>query len=209
MPAVSRPARSAIFALALSVAGIAAVASAPVAAQLFSDSYQFLEAVRERDGTKATELLSGPSGTIINTRDRSTNETALHIVVARRDTVWLNFLIQRGADTNLADRSGLTPLLSAAQIGFVEGAQILLNRGARVNQGNGRGETALHLAVQRRDIAMVRTLVAAGADADIQDNVAGKSARDYAAEDNRSTAVLAALNERRAATGTPRPAGPN
>ena len=199
------------FALALLALPLSAIAVAPAAAQLFSDSYEFLEAVRERDGAKAMELLNGPSGTIINTRDRSTGETALHIVVARRDTTWMNFILQRGANANIADRSGLTPLLSAAQIGFVDGAQILIARGAQVNLGNGRGETALHIAVQRRDIAMVRALIAAGADADQQDNIAGKSPRDYAMDDSRAVAVLAALNERRAgaATDAPRPAGPN
>ncbi len=198
------------YATLLSLGAMATVGATPAAAQLFSDSYQFLEAVRERDGTKAMELLNGPSGTLINTRDRTTGETALHIVVARRDLVWLNFLTQRGADTNLADRTGVTPLLTAARIGFVDGAQVLMARGARVNQTNGQGETALHVAVQRRDIAMVRVLVAAGADADLQDNVAGKSARDYATEDTRATAVLAALEAGRPrAAATPQVAGPN
>lgn len=193
----------------LSLGAMATVGATPVAAQLFSESYQFLEAVRERDGTKAMELLNGPSGTLINTRDRTTGETALHIVVARRDLVWLNFLTQRGADTNLADRNGVTPLLTAARIGFVDGAQVLIARGARVNQTNGQGETALHLAVQRRDIAMVRALIAAGADADVQDNVAGKSPRDYATEDTRATAVLAALGAGRPSGATQQVAGPN
>ncbi len=210
MPRLSRLSSPAFAALALSLSGLAAIAAAPATAQLFSESYEFLEAVRERDGTKAMELLNGPSSTLINTRDRSTGETALHIAVARRDMTWLNFLTQRGADTNLTDRSGLTPLISAAQIGFVEGTQALIARGARVNLANGRGETALHIAVQRRDIAMVRALVAAGADADIQDNIAGKSPRDYATEDTRATAVLAALDTRRpAAVTSPSVAGPN
>lgn len=194
----------------LSLGSMATLIVTPASAQLFSDSYQFLEAVRERDGTKAMELLNGPSGTLINTRDRSTGETALHIVVARRDMVWINFLTQRGADANLADRTGITPLQAAAQIGFVDGAQTLIARGARVNQANGRGETALHLAVQRRDIAMVRALMAAGANPDLQDNVAGKSPRDYATEDSRASAVLAVLDTRRpGASATPPVAGPN
>ena len=199
------------FAFALLALPLSAIAVAPAAAQLFSDSYEFLEAVRERDGAKAMELLNGPSGTIINTRDRSTGETALHIVVARRDMVWINFMLSRGANANLADRAGLTPLISAAQIGFVDGAQALVARGAQVNLANGRGETARHIAVQRRDIAMVRALIAVGANPDQQDNVAGKSPRDYAADDSRAGAVLAVLNERRAGAATegPRPAGPN
>ena len=198
--------RPLLAALALAVPA-AAMLSAPAAAQIFSESYQFLEAVRDRDGTKAIELLSGPSGTIINTRDRATGDTALHIAVARRDMVWVNFLTQRGADTNVANREGLTPLLSAAQLGFVDGAQALVARGARVNLANGRGETALHIAVLRRDLAMVRALMTLGADPEQSDNIAGKSPRDYAADDSRGAAVLAVLNEPRAET---RPAaGPN
>jgi ankyrin repeat protein len=194
---------------ALAVPATVALA-APANAQMFSDSYQFLEAVRERDGTKAIQLLSGPGGTIINTRDRANGETALHIAVARRDMVWVNFLTQRGADANIANRDGVTPLLSAAQLGFVDGAQALVARGARINHANGRGETALHIAVLRRDIAMVRALMAAGADADQQDNIAGKSPRDYAADDSRGAAILAALTEARAAAPTaPAAAGPN
>ena len=44
-------------------------------------------------------------------------------------------------------------------------------------------------AVQRRDLALVRALLAAGADPDQTDNVAGMSARDYARVDTRSPAV--------------------
>lgn len=183
--------------------------AAPAAAQLFSQGYQFLQAVRERDGTKATEILNGPSGTIINSRDPSSGQTGLHIVVARRDTVWLRFLLQKGADANLADREGVTPLMIAATVGYVDGAQALLDGGARIGQTNGRGETALHRAVQNRDLAMVRALIAAGADADAQDSIAGMSPRDYAQRDNRAGAVLAALDEGNENTATPAVAGPN
>lgn len=190
-------------ALSLVAAGLSAgtLVATPATAQMFSTSYQFLQAVRERDGTKVTELLGEPGTTIINTRDTSTGRTALHIVVERRDLTWLAFLLQRGADPAISDRQGLTPLRQATEIGFVEGARALIERGANVNQANTRGETPLHIAVQRRDIAMVRMLVAAGANADVQDSVAGMSPRDYAAQDTRSATVLAALN-------APRPAAP-
>lgn len=181
----------------------------PAAAQFGSPGYQFLEAVRDRDGTKTTELLD-QSGTIINTRDVTTGSTALLIVTERRDPVWIRFLLSRGADANIANREGVTPLLQAAQLAFAEGAQALIAGGARVNASASNGETALHVAVHRRDIAMVRLLIIAGADPDLQDNITGQSPRDYATRDARATAVLAALNERpAAAANAPRPAGPN
>ena len=195
--------------LAAALLGVPAlIAVHPAAAQVFSDGHQFLEAVRERDGTKVTEMLGAPGTTIVNTRDITTGETGLHIVVARRDTVWIGFLLQRGANPALADRNGLTPLLQAAQLGFVEGARALINGRANVNQANTRGETALHIAVQRRDIARVRLLIASGADPDVTDSVTGMSARDYAARDNRAAAILAALDDRPAATATAAPARP-
>lgn len=195
--------------LGVAAAGMA-VTAAPVAAQNFSASYQFLEAVRERDGTKATELLGAPGGaTLINTRDLSSGDTALHIVVARRDTVWIRFLLQRRADANIANRAGLTPLMAATQIGFVDGVQALVGGGARVNGANSRGETPLHIAVQRRDLQTVQALMALGADANIQDSVTGKSALDYAREDGRSAAIVAALTAPPRTPSAPQAAGPN
>ncbi len=192
------------------LAALAAVLPAPAAASFGSTGFQFLEAVRERDGTKATQLLTEDVGTLIDTRDQSTRQTALHIVTERRDTTWMRFLLARRADANLADRAGTTPLLIATQIGYLEGARLLVESGARVNQANSRGETALHLAVQRRDLAMVRALIAAGADPERPDNITGQSPRDYASADNRAAAIVAALDARPATDpAQPRVAGPN
>lgn len=203
--------RSALLALPILAvaAGVAvSVAGTGVAhaqgAGIGSESYRFLESVRERDIGRASEFLNEPGTSIVNTRDVTTGRTALHIVIEGRDLPWTNMLLGRGADPRIADRAGQTPLRLAAQVGFVDGAQALLARGANVNQSTANGVTALHIAVQRRDIAMVRLLMAAGADPDLPDNVAGKSARDYATEDRRTTAILAALDAR----ATNRPAGP-
>jgi len=194
--------------IGVAVTGMA-VSSAPTAAQMFSAGYQFLEAVRERDGTKATELLGGPGGaTLVNTRDVTSGETALHIVVARRDMVWIRFLLQRRADSNIANREGLTPLMAATQIGFIDGVQALVGGGARVNGTNSRGETPLHIAVQRRDLPTVQALMALGADATIQDSVTGKSPLDYAREDGRSASIVAALTAPPRSPAAP-VAGPN
>ncbi|WP_373487021.1 ankyrin repeat domain-containing protein [Blastomonas sp.] len=156
----------------------------------FSDSYNFLKAVRDRDGDKATQLLNAPGSTIVNTRDITTGETALHIVTQRRDATWMGFLLQRGANPNARDNNGITPLMVATSLRFVEGAEVLLSRKARVDETNSSGETALIRAVQLRDLAMVRLLLKNGANPDKQDTLAGQSARDYASGDFRSTAIL-------------------
>jgi hypothetical protein len=176
------------------LAGVAAamLATSPVAAQ-FSDSYNFLKAVKERKGEEAEKFLAEPGTVIINTRDGTTGETALHIVIQRRDSTWLGYLLQKGANPNLADKKGTTPLMLATQLGYVEGIDTLVRKKATVDQTNRSGETALILAVQLRNAEAVRTLLKAGASPDKKDSRAGYSARDYAKQDGRAGAIASII----------------
>ncbi len=182
----------ALRAAAISGLALPALAPAPALAQ-FSDSYTFLKAVRDRDGAKATDALQ-KSGTVINTRDTNTGETALHIAAARRDLTWLGFLLGKGANANATDNKGNTSLILAAQLRWIEGARILVTVGAAVDKPNSSGETALIRAVQQRDVAMVQYLISAGANPDKRDTVAGMSAHDYAVRDGRTPGLVEALN---------------
>jgi len=179
-------------------AAIFFVAAVPAFAQ-FSDSFNFLKAVRERDSAKVTAIASNPASTAINARESGTGEGALHILVRGRDLGWLNYLLARGARPDLQDNQGNSPLLVAAQIGWTEGAEILLDRRAGVNLPNRSGETPLIIAVQRRDIAMVRLLMGRGADPSRTDSRAGMSALDYARRDSRAAPILRVLETRPAA----------
>ncbi|WP_284124429.1 ankyrin repeat domain-containing protein [Parerythrobacter aestuarii] len=168
--------RKSVLAAVLSLAAV----SGPLSAQagLNSDSYNFLEAVRDRDGSKVTSIIDEPGSTLINTRDYATGDTALHIVAERQDTTWIKFLTQKGANPNIANKKGVTPIMISVGYGHVEGVEALLDAGARLTDQNGLGETPLILATHRRDIAMVRLLLAKGADPDRTDN-SGRTARDY------------------------------
>lgn len=179
-----------IFFFSLSALIISVVAMPQMAQAQFSDSYNFLKAVKERDGTKATQILDQPGSTVVNTRDLSTGETALHYVVSRRDYAWMRFLLLKNANPNIADNSGMTPLMLASFKKDIEAAEILLKYGARIDGTNNSGETPLMRAVQLRDLQMVRFLLKNGADPDITDNIAGKSARDYATGDARAASIL-------------------
>lgn len=164
------------------VAGLALFAvnvAAPAMAQ-FSDSYRFLEAVRKSDNSKIVEALEQPGVTPINTKDRSSGETALMIVIGRRDVTMTSYLLGRGARADLTDNGGRSPLMLAVERRFPEGMQLLLANKANPNQTNNSGETPLIRAVQLRDIEMVRLLMAFGADPDRRDTLAGMSALDYA-----------------------------
>lgn len=179
--------------------GAALLAAVPAAAQMYSDGFKFLKAVKDKDGDAVTELLEAPGSTVINARDLATGETGLHIATARRDATWLTFLLQKGANPNIADKSGLTPLMLACQLGFIEGVEALAKRGARVDIANNAGETPLISAVHRRDIPMIRVLMKAGANPDRTDN-SGRSARDYAQLAGNGSVLLAEI-ERNAAGG--------
>ena len=182
---------------------------APAAYAQFSDSYNFLKAVKDRKGEEAEKFLSEPGSVIINTRDGSTGETALHIVIQRRDSTWLGYLLQKGANPNLADKKGTTPLMLATQLGYVDGIDWLVRKKAVVDQTNRSGETALILAVQLRNPEAVRALLKAGANPDKTDSRAGYSARDYAKQDGRASAIAAIIesNGKADAAATTKPTG--
>ena len=175
-------------------AALALALLSPVAAQAqFSDSYNFLKAVKDADGQKVTDLIQKPGSTVINSRDVTSGETALHLVIARRDNSWLSFLLAKGANPNLADNRGNTPLMNAVQARFEDGVRTLLAGGAQIDKTNGSGETPLIRAVQLRDVGLVRLLVAQGANADKRDTIAGMSARDYAERDARTSGIVEVL----------------
>lgn len=174
--------------IAIMAIALTAAVSIPAHAQ-FSDGYKFLEAVRKKEGDKVTEALNVPGSQIVNTKNFTTGETALHIVTARRDLTWMQFLIANGANVNARDNRGVTPLVQACELGFIEGVDQLIKSGARVEDANNTGETPLISAVHRRDLALVRMLVKAGANPDRPDN-SGRSARDYATLEGKSSAVL-------------------
>lgn len=185
--------------------------AAPAAAQMFSEGYNFLKAVKERDGDTVTEALNAPGNTLINSRDISSGQSALHIVTERRDVTWIKFLSQKGANPNVADKTGTTPLMVAVGLGFVEGAEALIKAGARVDVTNTAGETALIASIHRRDVGLMRLLLANGANADRTDN-SGRSARDYVAlmqGNSQLLAEFARADEERKSKGPDKTYGPS
>ena len=191
------------FSLFAGVAAALAVA-APAGAQSFSEGYTFIKAVKDRDGNKVNEMAGSDRGPIVvNTKDAGNGDTALHIVTRGRDGTWLSFLLGKGAQPNVQNKAGETPLTIAAQVGWVEGADLLLSRRAAVDMPNSRGETPLILAAQRRDMPMVQLLIVRGADPKRTDNAAGYSAIDYAKRDPRGAAMVKLLEAPRS---KPKPA---
>lgn len=185
--------------------------AAPVAAQFQSEGYKFLEAVKEREGDEATAMLSKPGTQIVNTRDITSGDTGLHIVVARADVLWIRFLLQRGADPNIRNKKGVTPLQLATSLSFTEGVEALIKGGASVNVADQTGETPLIAAVHSRNVPLVRLLLDKGADPDRNDN-SGRSARDYMKLQAGNTLLMqefANADAKRAEAGTKKNYGPS
>ena len=170
-------------------AAIALLAATPIAAQqLTPPSFEFIQAVEKSDGDKATQLLTD-NPRIVNSRDEK-GDTALIVAISREDADWTGFLLKKGADVNLGGRDGDTPLIAAARVGFEDAIEWLISLGAKVDAPNRSGETPLIVAVQQRQPQIVSVLLDHGANPDRSDTIAGFSARDYAARDNRGRQIL-------------------
>ena len=175
----------------------ALLSAAPALAQAVgSESHQFLEAVRDAKGEDVQRFVETPGSRIIDTRDVTSGEGALHIVAKRGDGTYLRYLLQHGADPNLRDGRGNTALMLAVTGNHGELIHDLVAAHANVNVANASGETPLIRAVQMRDLNMVRELLNAGANADQRDRLAGLSAREYAARDTRTPALLKIIDQK-------------
>jgi ankyrin repeat protein len=81
-------------------------------------------------------------------------------------------LLKAGADPDAASPQGQTALMVLARTSNVEAARLLIRKGARVNAAEHiRGQTALMWAAAESQPAMVRELLAAGADPNLRTTV--------------------------------------
>lgn len=165
----------------LSIAIIAALSAC-------GSQYPLQEAVKDHNTNRIVELLR--ENTDVNLRDRKGN-TALHYATVSK--AMTDLLIAAGADPNLTNDDGETPLHMAAygsDIGVIE--SLLLN-GADPNAVDSDGNTPLHLAVGWEDVYSVKQLLAFGANVAVT-NRYGRSPVNLA-EMNRNETILTLLTQ--------------
>lgn len=100
----------------------------------------------------------------------------------------VQLLLERGANPNIPDKEGGTPLMSAAWMGHAKIVIVLLDGGAEINARNNDGETALIRAAEKGEAKTVKVLLERGANINVQDKN-GKTALARAIEKNHAEAV--------------------
>src|SRR5204863_1006326 len=115
---------------------------------------------------------------------------AFYAAIRANDLARLNGLLAQGADVNVKDPQGITPLMFAAWVGSVESMKTLLDRGADPNVTSSTGATALMLAVT--ELPKVQLLIARKADVNIA-TARGRTALILAAMSDRSADIVRAL----------------
>lgn len=103
------------------------------------------------------------SGVNINFKRPGDRGTALIIASTKSHLDVVTILVSRGADVNLSNQSGWTPLMAAASTGSHPIATFLLEKGADPNAKHIYGWTALKLASQKGKEDIVRLLKKFGA----------------------------------------------
>lgn len=142
-------------------------------------SLQFAAKLIEHGADVNARLKTGKGGPGSFSR---TGATPFLMASATADVPYMRLLIDRGADTSLANKDNCTPLMVACGIGVggsaanevagtepevLEAAKLLLERGADVNATDANGETAMHGAAYKNLPQVVQFLADHGAKIDV------------------------------------------
>jgi ankyrin repeat protein len=93
---------------------------------------------------------------------------SLYQAVAKGDNEQVKSLISQGADINVKNGTGATPLHVAIANGKIETANLLIQKGADVNTKDIKGNTPLHAAAVKGDIKTANLLISKGADVNVE-----------------------------------------
>ena len=138
-------------------------------------SHPLIDAAESGDQEAVTSWIQ--AGEDVNAQDTRKNDTlglviggtAIRKAAAKGHVEIVKRLLEAGADPNLSDHYGWTPLLSACQAEHVEVVRLLVENGAQVDIPNALGVTALSLAAVLDNPEMVSILLSHGADPTLAD----------------------------------------
>jgi ankyrin repeat protein len=143
------------------------------------------------------------SGADVDSRG-SKEGTALHRAIRLHNERAAELLLAHGADINVQDATGATPLMARAGEYSLEMARageysqdlakFLLNKGAETDLQNNAGETVLHLAAAALNVEFLELLLKHGADPNIPDHQ-NRTPLDYLTPARREGAELIRMIE--------------
>eukprot|EP00742_Colponemidia_sp_Colp-10_P004945 GILJ01005283.1.p1 GENE.GILJ01005283.1~~GILJ01005283.1.p1 ORF type:complete len:363 (-),score=31.17 GILJ01005283.1:111-1199(-) len=144
----------------------------------WTNSTRFFNAVRS--GDLVTLQIISEHGVDVNQTERNTLETCIHIAARSGNLDLLTFAISRGAELDVCNKNGETPLHLAVDNGHERFAVHLVELGASMDvQTKNGGMTPLHLAAKNGSTAIASFFVAQGANMNVL-NALGDSATDIA-----------------------------
>ena len=116
-------------------------------------------AKRLYDTQRRTQMLSF----LASLTDEAVTDIDLHSVAANGDATMMRKLVAKGAQVNVRNQAGVTPLDWACQEGHTEVARILLDAGANINEDERVGFLPLFLATMENQKDCVELLLSNGA----------------------------------------------
>ncbi len=123
-----------------------------------------------------------------------TSASDLHWAASRNDVAAVERLLGEGADPDLANRFGFTPMHEAAILGNAKILELMLEAGGDANAAFGEGETVLMTAARTGNVESVRLLLAHGADVDAVEHWHGQTALMWAAIENHADVARALVD---------------
>jgi uncharacterized protein len=168
------------FAIAMSVAAVAAAQTSPIA-----------DAARRSDKEAVRALLKQGADVSAPHAD---GMTALHWAAEQGDAALVEILLYAGANTGAVTRLGqYTPLHLAARSGAAPVVRALLKAGAQPATASASGATALHLAAASGSADAVTALLDAGADVNVRESESGQTPLIFAASAGQLSTISVLL----------------
>ena len=116
---------------------------------------------------KLVKILLG-LGADINVMSEN-GKTLVNEACFRAQTKTAEFLIRQGADIQMPDGRGRTCLMNS--VPQLKLCQLLIDKGARMNEQDNLGNTALHHAITKGNLKIVQLLLNRGSDQNIKNNL--------------------------------------
>jgi len=145
-----------------------AAATAPTAVSLLDDDSMMVSSVTVKAPAVVIAPPSAPAGPSL-----SEAEKLLLAATQRANCSQILEALREGANPNVRDPKGRTPLHFVAGVGLAPAAMLLCHFGAQLDARDEDGLTPLHMAAGYANAQTLRVLVAAGADPTLTANVQG------------------------------------